>query len=149
MLTNNYCHIIPVTRIFYLQKNQLSPYWLCQTLCCKSFLPKCMWILKYNWQNVMLEQRLKKKTHSAIKLKIVFCSAVHSVYIISCTGHSTTSTFTLLLHVNGFHRKLSHHSLRHWWQSPCCLALAPHVSFNQSLNISSSFFKTKNCPKTT
>lgn len=28
-----------------------------------------MWILKYNWQNVMLEQRLKN--HSAIKLKIV------------------------------------------------------------------------------
>lgn len=45
----------------------------------------------------MLEQRLKKKHHSAIKLKIVFCSAVHSVYIISCTGHSTTSTFTLFL----------------------------------------------------
>lgn len=56
-----------------------------------------MWILKYNWQNVMLEQRLKKKNHSAIKLKIVLCNAVHSVYIISWTGHSTTSTFTLFL----------------------------------------------------
>lgn len=44
----------------------------------------------------MLEQRLKK-TNSAIKLKIVLCSAGHSVYIVSCTGHSTTSTFTLFL----------------------------------------------------
>lgn len=47
------------------------------------------------------------------------------------------------------HRKASHHSLRHWWQSPCCLEFAPHVWFNQSLKRSSFFFNTKNWPSTT
>ena len=47
------------------------------------------------------------------------------------------------------YRNASHHSLRHWWQSPCCLEFAPHVWFNQSLKRSSFFFNTKNCPSTT
>lgn len=50
--------------------------------------------------------------------------------------------------VKGFHRKLPHHPLIHWWQSSCCLALAPHVSFNHLLNLCSSFLKTKYCPRT-
>lgn len=47
------------------------------------------------------------------------------------------------------YRKASHHSFRQPKQSPCCLVLAPHVSFSQSRKSSSSFFNTRNCPSTT
>lgn len=47
------------------------------------------------------------------------------------------------------YKKASHHSLRQPKQSPCCLAFAPQVSFSQSRKSSSSFFSTRNCPRTT
>lgn len=77
-----------------------------------------------------------------------------------CNGDQIT-TFSFILfqqsswcqnnavEVKGFHRKFSHHPLIHWWQSSCCLAWAPHVSFNHFLNLCSSFLKTKYCPRTT
>lgn len=48
-----------------------------------------------------------------------------------------------------FYRNASHHSFRQPKQSPCCLVLAPQVSFSQSRKSSSSFFSTRNCPSTT
>lgn len=47
------------------------------------------------------------------------------------------------------YKKASHHSRRHPKQSRDCLALAPHVSFSHSRKRSSSFFSTRNWPRTT
>ena len=47
------------------------------------------------------------------------------------------------------HKKASHHSRRQPKQSRDCLALAPHVSFSHSRKRSSSFFRTRNWPRTT
>lgn len=137
------CQIISFTRI-----KKLNFHLNCEIISTKIYVT-----IKILLTKIMLELRLNKN-HSAIKfLKNVLCNAGHSVYSVTVLIIAqlllSFRYFNLAVEVNGFHRKLSHHSFRHWWQSPCCLALAPHVSFNQSLNISSSFFKTKNCPKTT
>lgn len=49
----------------------------------------------------------------------------------------------------GSQRKASHHSFRHWAHDPAWRELAPVASFSQSVNISVSFFSSKNWPRTT
>lgn len=66
----------------------------------------------------MLELRLNKN-HSAIKFKKKsLCSAGHSVYTVTVLIIAqlllSFRYFNLAVEVNGFHRKLSHHSFRHW-----------------------------------